>query len=80
MLTKEDYAPGETVHIVGTGFLPGEPVDLSIAIEGDDGTWTPDVDWTIEFTDASGTLEATYIIRAHLGDGTTRDVHISVKR
>jgi hypothetical protein len=45
---RDNYLPGETVYITGSGFWPGEPVDLSIAVEGEDGTWIPDVDWTIE--------------------------------
>jgi hypothetical protein len=69
---KDDYMPGETVYITGAGFWPGEPVDLSIAVEGEDGTWVPDVDWTIEFADENGGFETTYVVPEHWADRTLR--------
>jgi len=30
---KADYAPGEIAILVGSGFQPDEPIDLSIAID-----------------------------------------------
>lgn len=69
---KEDYAPGETVLIHGAGFQPGEPVDLSIAIEGEDGTWIPDVEWTIELADENGSFFTTYVVPERWLDKTLR--------
>jgi hypothetical protein len=69
---KDDYMPGEMVYITGAGFWPGEPVDLSIAVEGEDGTWVPDVDWTIEFADENGGFETTYVVPEHWADRTLR--------
>lgn len=43
---KADYAPGEVAVLTGTGFQPGEPIDLSIAIDDPEtGTHIGDYDW-----------------------------------
>src|SRR3990170_2118289 len=65
MLTtdKPDYAPGETAILVGAGFAPGEPIDLSIAIQDPDtGLWIPDWDWTGGYADDQGGFVADYLV------------------
>ncbi len=50
-----DYLPGETVVLMGSGFLPGETVDVSIAIDDDaNNIHIGDYDWMVELADGSG--------------------------
>lgn len=51
----EDYLPGETVIMMGSGFQPGETVDISIAIDDDEnGVHIGDYDWMVELADDTG--------------------------
>lgn len=50
-----DYLPGETVIIMGSGFQPGETVDISIAIDDDlNNVHIGDYDWMVELANDSG--------------------------
>jgi hypothetical protein len=59
---KDDYAPGENALFQAAGFQPGELLDFSIAISGEDGTWLPDIAWADVPADASGGAEVDYIV------------------
>jgi hypothetical protein len=59
---KDDYSPGETALFSTTGFQPGELLDFSVAVGGDDGTWVPDVAWADVPADASGGAEVDYVV------------------
>ena len=59
---KDDYAPGETVHITVSGFQPLELLDFSIAVKDDNGLWIPDVAWADVPADASGGASAEYVV------------------
>jgi len=59
---KDDYAPGEAALFQAAGFQPNELLDFSIAVQGDDGTWAPDIAWADVPADASGGAEVDYIV------------------
>jgi hypothetical protein len=63
---------------------PNGSVEITDAGSSNDNTWYfrySDGQWIYNLkTNTSYLLNSTYIIRAHLNDGTTRDVHISIKR
>lgn len=52
---RQNYLPGETVVLIGSGFEPGETVDVSIAIDDDENNiHIGDYDWMVELADDSG--------------------------
>ena len=59
---KDDYSPGEIALFSTTGFVPGELLDFSVAVGGDDGTWVPDIAWTDIPADNSGNAEVDYVV------------------
>ena len=59
---KDDYSPGETALFQAAGFQPNELLDFSIAVQGDDGTWAPDIAWADVPADASGGAEVDYVV------------------
>lgn len=59
---KDDYSPGETALFSTTGFVPGELLDFSVAVGGDDGAWVPDIAWTDIPADNSGNAEVDYVV------------------
>src|SRR5215469_15463178 len=59
---KDDYSPGETALFQTIGFQPGELLDFSVAVGGDDGTWVPDIAWTDIPADNSGGAEVDYVV------------------
>jgi hypothetical protein len=60
---KPDYAPGEVALISGAGFLPGELIDLSIAIQDPDtGEWAADWDWAQGYCSEDGAFVAEYLV------------------
>lgn len=59
---KDDYSPGEIALFSATGFGPGEVLDFSVAVGGDDGTWVPDIAWTDIPADNSGNAEVDYVV------------------
>jgi len=63
---RQDYHPGETVNISGTGFQPGETVSLQVLHAdglGDDLTSPAHQPWYVG-ADANGDLQATWIVPA----------------
>jgi hypothetical protein len=67
-----------------SGASPDGTPEVTDAGSSNDNTWYfrySDGQWIYNLkTNTSYLLNSTYIIRAHLDDGTTRDVHISIKR
>jgi hypothetical protein len=59
---KDDYSPGETALFQAAGFQPGELLDFSIAVGGDNGTWVPDIAWADISADGAGGAEVDYIV------------------
>ncbi len=60
---KDDYAPGEVAILAGSGFLPGEAIDLSIAINDPvSGVLIGDYDWAEFSADGEGSFVATYTV------------------
>jgi hypothetical protein len=59
---KDDYSPGEIALFSTTGFVPGELLDFSVAVGGDDATWVPDIAWTDIPADNSGNAEVDYVV------------------
>jgi hypothetical protein len=59
---KDDYSPGETALFQAAGFQPNELLDFSVAVQGDDGTWVPDIAWADVAADASGGAEVDYVV------------------
>jgi len=76
------------LHRISVHYLspvaPNGSVEITDAGSSNDNTWYfrySDGQWIYNLkTNTSYLLNSTYIIRAHLNDGTTRDVHISIKR
>src|ERR1041384_3472944 len=59
---KDDYSPGQTVIITGSGFAPGETV--SVVIKHVDGTTNPPIShgpWTA-VANSSGGLSTTWVV------------------
>jgi hypothetical protein len=64
-IDKQDYAPGETVQITGTGWQPGESVTLDVEHLSqpipDYGTTNPYLPWTVT-ADASGEFSTIWYV------------------
>src|ERR1051325_11292132 len=54
---KGDYAPGETAYITGSGWKPGETVDLDLQRSSGFGP----VDWSTT-ADADGNISTSYLV------------------
>ena len=71
------------VHYLSGASPDGSP-EVTDAGSSNDNTWYfrySDGQWIYNLkTNTSYSLNTTYLIRAHLDDGTTHDVHISIKR
>ncbi len=66
---KDDYAPGEVAILAGSGFLPGEAIDLSIAINDPvSGVLIGDYDWAEFSADGEGSFVATYTVPPEAAD------------
>ncbi len=60
---KTDYVVGETAILTGTGFWPGEAVDVSLAITDlVTGEHVADMAWTVAVTDADGAFVTELVI------------------
>ena len=74
-----------SVHYLSNASPNGTP-EVTDAGSSNDNTWYfryshSEGQWIYNLkTNTSYLLDSTYIIRAHLSDGTTREVHISIKR
>lgn len=66
---KDDYAPGEVAILAGSGFLPGEAIDLSIAINDPvSGVLIGDYDWAEFSADGEGSFVAAYTVPPEAAD------------
>src|SRR4030095_9125098 len=58
---KSDYMPGDTVVIMGSGWVPGQPVDLQIDESDNDLPWTASV-----LPDLAGNFSnSDFVVQAH---------------
>jgi len=83
---KPDYTPGETVHIEGSGFAPGEPLRIKVirpdgSVVTGDGSFEPwpkaydsvvvDAEGCFEWDYILNGIEGTYLVNALDSEGTT---------
>jgi hypothetical protein len=59
---QDDYSPGQTALFQAAGFQSNELLDFSVAVQGDDGTWVPDIAWADIPADGSGGAEVDYVV------------------
>ena len=67
-----DYHPFSTVHITGTGFLPGEAVQCQVLrIDVDDNSGSEHQPWRVS-ADAAGKVQAAWYVTLHEAGATLR--------
>ena len=67
---KPDYPPGDTAHISGTGFLPGEQVECQVLRL--DNPFDPNIEhvpWLVT-ADASGNFQTTWFVTSDAAGAT----------
>jgi hypothetical protein len=66
---KDDYAPGETAYLLGSGFLPAEDIDLSISIDDPAINFhVSDYEWAQFPADESGGFLVEYLVPDEAAD------------
>ena len=57
---KDDYSPGETVNLLGTGWVPADVLDIHLDVTPPNH---PPVDWTITVDDDGNFTDGTYEVQ-----------------